>query len=567
MSEAQAEPIAETGAQTTQPGAQRATACIICTAPRTGSSLLAEALAATGCLGVPAEYFDIHEKNKSYWMQRLGIAESADYLEKVIAAGSTANGVFGLKIHWHQIPALLRAFAAMAGTDLAQASKRPLDVWLKSRFANCHYLWLRRRNKVAQGISYYRATLSDVWRVRAGAKSGPVAAGRAVPFDFAEIDRHVRLVEDFDRRWLEFFNARKLRTLVLVYEDLIGDYERTIRGVCRFAGLAADQIVIGPKRLEKQADEVSLEWEQQYRRMKESGERVAPVPARRRQARVTGGSRAATVPAASPTLRPENDDAVNVASLEPALNAGRLIAYDMNPQLGVRLVTPSSKRAWMDATPQRFAYRCLPLVIANQHGWLLLNPCRIQAIWTGETPIESLTIEYPPDQPLHAASSHFGSGVLTFSMNYIFRTPPGVNLLVRGPANMPKDGICALEGIIETDWAESTFTMNWKMTRPNHPVMFEKDEPFAMITPIGRDEIEHYLPEIYPLAANPTLEAGYKIWAQSRSAFNKELKTKGSDAQKMRWQRHYVRGETVGEKKALDHRTQVAIKEFVDRRK
>jgi hypothetical protein len=152
-------------------------------------------------------------------------------------------------------------------------------------------------------------------------------------------------------------------------------------------------------------------------------------------------------------------------------------------------------------------------------------------------------------------------------MNYIFRTPPGVNLHVRGPANMPKDGICALEGIIETDWSESTFTMNWKMTRPNHPVVFEKDEPFAMITPIGRDDIERYQPEIYPLAANPTLEAGYKIWAQSRSAFNKDLKTKGSDAQKMRWQRHYVRGETVGQKKAFDHRTQVALKEFVDRRK
>ena len=27
------------------------------------------------------------------------------------------------------------------------------------------------------------------------------------------------------------------------------------------------------------------------------------------------------------------------------------------------------ERDWMDATDQRYAYRCLPLSIANAHGW------------------------------------------------------------------------------------------------------------------------------------------------------------------------------------------------------
>src|SRR5690606_30494589 len=30
------------------------------------------------------------------------------------------------------------------------------------------------------------------------------------------------------------------------------------------------------------------------------------------------------------------------------------------------------ERTWMDATDQRYAYRCLPLDIANAHGWELL---------------------------------------------------------------------------------------------------------------------------------------------------------------------------------------------------
>ena len=80
--------------------------------------------------------------------------------------------------------------------------------------------------------------------------------------------------------------------------------------------------------------------------------------------------------------------------------------------------------------------------------------------------------------------STFGSGILTFTIGYLFRTAPGYNLHVRGPANSPKDGIVALEGVVESDWTEAAFTMNWKVTRPNHPVVFEENEPIAMISPL-----------------------------------------------------------------------------------
>ena len=40
----------------------------------------------------------------------------------------------------------------------------------------------------------------------------------------------------------------------------------------------------------------------------------------------------------------------------------------------------------------------------------------------------------------HLAESLFGHGILTWTLPYLFRTPPGYNLLARGPANWPKDG-------------------------------------------------------------------------------------------------------------------------------
>lgn len=251
---------------------------------------------------------------------------------------------------------------------------------------------------------------------------------------------------------------------------------------------------------------------------------------------------------------------------EPAVLADTIIGYDLNPAMGIRIVTATQRRQWFDDMPHRFAYRCLPLVIANQYGWMLLCPSRITAAWNGEPGIDAIKVDYTPEEQTPFATSHFGIGILTFSIPYIFRTPPGIGIYARGPANHPKDGISPLEGIIETDWSEATFTMNWAMTRPGHPVMFEKDEPFAMISPVAVADIERMRPEIRPIADNPALQAGYLQWAESRRNFNRDLRVPGSDAHKQQWQRHYIKGETVGDNKAQEHRTTLSLQEFSDRR-
>ncbi len=566
-------PVAEVRPVGSAAAAIRRTACVICSAPRTGSSVLAEALAATGYTGRPAEYFDIHQKNRDHWIRTLGIDGAADYLDKVIAAGSTANGVFGLKLHWHQVPALLDAFADSTGLDRKRAIRRPLDEWLTSRFATSYYLWLRRRNKVAQGISYYRAVHSDVWRIRPGVAAEAAPQRPEVPFNFAEIDRHVRLGEEFDRQWLAFFKSRKLKVLVLVYEDFIAEYEKTLRGVWQYLGMGALPLSLPPMRLEKQADALSLEWEREYRRLKQ-GEGAGKPRARTasirspRRAQASSGvqSRARVAVAPVQTSRPAQAPLPASAPAEPEIEPHTIVAYDLGSTASIRLVAAPQRRGWMDATPSRFAYRCLPLVIANQAGWLLLCPARISVIWNGDPSVEALTIQYEEHETQRVATSHFGSGILTFTMNFIFRTPRGVNLYVRGPANLPKDGIYPLEGIIETDWSEATFTMNWKMTRPNYPVIFEKNEPYAMVSPVARGELERYRPEIRRVTDNPSLDAGYRAFAASRASFNLGLKVKDSPAQKMGWQRDYIRGQTVTAKKASEHQTTLKLPEFIDKR-
>ena len=217
----------------------------------------------------------------------------------------------------------------------------------------------------------------------------------------------------------------------------------------------------------------------------------------------------------------------------------------------------------MDKSHERFAYRCLPLNIANAHGWEMLLPVGFSATWDGR--MDKDAIEVIPDAGSVApAVSHFGEGVLTFHVLCLFRTEPGYDLLAQGPVNSPKDAIAPLTGIIETDWAPYTFTMNWKFTRPGTVVKFETSEPFCHFFPIKRGEIEEFAPRLIPLEENAELQQQYDAWNASRIKFMADLTEPNSVAREKGWQKLYYRGlDALGnEVKSVDHRTRVRLKPF-----
>jgi hypothetical protein len=264
----------------------------------------------------------------------------------------------------------------------------------------------------------------------------------------------------------------------------------------------------------------------------------------------------------------------------------RLIAYELHQASEMPLSTAPVDRAWMDAAHQRAPYRCLPLVIANQAGWLLASPLAFTAYWDGGPHKENVQILFDPlpgaadiaglftpivvsaDLPNPAVtsdsrvSSHFGNGILTFSIPYLFRTPHGVNLWVKGPTNLIKDGVQPLEGVVETDWLSATFTMNWKFTRPGHSVRFERGEPMCMIVPIPRGLAEQLEPVYVPVDANPELAHDYREWDRTRASFNIDLEMLRTDAVRRGWQRDYMKGQTIHGKRTEEHQTRLQLREF-----
>ncbi len=224
-----------------------------------------------------------------------------------------------------------------------------------------------------------------------------------------------------------------------------------------------------------------------------------------------------------------------MSDTDPPSEPLEMIIYEVQAGHGLRWAPATATRGWMDKTAHRNAYHCLPMMMANQCGWQLLSSTLVRARWNGGNGTEAIEFDFSDpgtasamadaraqasgaitEQPAFP-SSLFGSGIVTWYIPFVIRTPPGYNLLVRGPANLAKDGITALEGLVETDWAPMGFTMNWRFTRPGVWVTFEVDFPIAMIVPQRRGEIERFAPVVKSLTDDPDLAAAWACSSDAKS--------------------------------------------------
>ena len=73
------------------------TTYFICATPRSGSTLLSRVLADTGLAGTPDEFF-CHPRGYGESYQGWDLVDYRAYIERVIAATATPNGVFGAKM-------------------------------------------------------------------------------------------------------------------------------------------------------------------------------------------------------------------------------------------------------------------------------------------------------------------------------------------------------------------------------------------------------------------------------------------------------------------------------------
>jgi trehalose 2-sulfotransferase len=268
---------------------------LMCCIERTGSSLLAAALGATGVAGRPREYFNPVNRDKELLQEVFGGTPVIEGVSKILTAATTPNGVFGAKLHWnhlqylaevvraesscsrkkvnHETPNLSSSAALLPVATVRESlrarsvdSNSLADVYklFNTKLRDVRVIWMTRRNMVARAVSHFRARRSGVWyQSLRSAKETP--SSRPHGFDAAEIHEFYCVGGFQEECWLRFFQQQGIIPFQVVYEEFVANYEATIRQVLAFLELET-AFVPSPKSV-RQADETSGNWEMRYRQL------------------------------------------------------------------------------------------------------------------------------------------------------------------------------------------------------------------------------------------------------------------------------------------------------------
>ena len=174
-----------------------------------------------------------------------------DYLRAAIAAGTGANGVFGLRLMWNMLGELV--------ADLGGAAMHGQADLLGQTFGPVQFVHLTRRDLVAQAVSRHRAEVSGTWHLGIEQAARPAKPD----YDRAAIAAYLTEAKADNAAWADWFNANRITPFCIHYEDLAADPMATARGVLSFLDLHP----LGPLHAanRRMADATSLEWAARFR--------------------------------------------------------------------------------------------------------------------------------------------------------------------------------------------------------------------------------------------------------------------------------------------------------------
>ncbi|MET0823340.1 MAG: Stf0 family sulfotransferase [Solirubrobacterales bacterium] len=289
---------------------------LVCATPRSGSTLVCQALKETGIAGRPEEYFEAlrhsgrPRRPEEYFegvddrsiLDHLGERGLGDepqqrsplwsraaydrYLEWALEAGTTPNGIFGAKLMWGYLGdfvSLLRNVPAYSGLPLADL--------LPNVFPELTFVRVIRANKVRQAVSLWKAVQTATWRQEDAASGTGVSDDGAPPYKSFLADHrpqlrfHYRAIEHLlhqilveEAHWDAFFEHARIKPVLVLYENFAADYENATRNVLERLGLDLPADFELQPRMKRQSDGINEDWARRYADL-ELGTRFDLVPA------------------------------------------------------------------------------------------------------------------------------------------------------------------------------------------------------------------------------------------------------------------------------------------------
>jgi LPS sulfotransferase NodH len=263
---------------------------LVCATPRSGSTLLCEALKSTGVAGVPEEYFEalrqtgLPRRPQEYFKgvddptiaEHLGEYARADdagpdplwsrkdyepFFESVLEKGTTENGVFGAKMMW----GYLGDFVSLL-REIPRFRELELPDLLPAAFPKVEFVRVNRANRLRQAASLWKAVQTATWR----------QLDADVSIDIPEAERpqlrfHYRAIEHLlgnilleEALWDSFFELSEIKPLVINYERFTRNAEFATEGILEHIGAERPDDWSFEPEMRPQSDKINDDWVKRF---------------------------------------------------------------------------------------------------------------------------------------------------------------------------------------------------------------------------------------------------------------------------------------------------------------
>jgi trehalose 2-sulfotransferase len=279
---------------------------LVCATPRSGSTLVCQALKKTGVAGRPDEYFEalrhsgrprrpeeyfIGVDDKSIFDQ-LGERNIGDdplprsplwsrtaydrYMEWAMETGTTPNGVFAAKLMWGYVGdfvSLLRNIPRYRDLPLAQL--------LPEVFPDLTYVRVVRANKIRQAVSLWKAVQTATWREEEARREPRLddldEEPDSPPYrsfledNLPQLRFHYRAIAHLleqilveEASWDAFFEHCGVRPLLVLYENFAADPQASTLSILDRLGLEAPSDLNLEPRMRRQSDGINDDWVRRF---------------------------------------------------------------------------------------------------------------------------------------------------------------------------------------------------------------------------------------------------------------------------------------------------------------
>lgn len=206
---------------------------IICTSPRSGSTLLCKLLAATGKSGNPGSHF--HNPSIADWKRYYGLtaedfsSERAALMAIFDAArtrGTGNTGIFGLRLQRRSYNFFMQQM------DVLHPGLSSDVEHIRAGFGNTLFIHLTRGNKLEQAISLVKATQTGLWHIAPdGTELERTSDPQDPVYDANLIAQNLAELTTLDQEWNDWFTRENLEPLRVTYDTLSANPAEALAGL------------------------------------------------------------------------------------------------------------------------------------------------------------------------------------------------------------------------------------------------------------------------------------------------------------------------------------------------